>query len=337
MNQKFNKVSKESKTIWLVILGIVLLIGGILAWQYWWVPKEEGVLNETATRKTYRNEEYGFEFEYPKGWKISSSNPAEILLQSIKGGNDNFRLKISPFSQKTSLPQIIIEETGVKGSSFEQGKIRIGKVDGIWVSSKACAGAGCLIFDWFIVKNDYLYHFEQTFPNIAYDENFNTILSTFKFTEKDETADWKTYRNKEYGFEFKYPAIYDEKEEYKSCRLRESINKNVNPQLFVSVASRVWLQILDSEGLTFPEYVNKVAKKIKIESEENICIGEKEAINISYRIPPSNAYGLMTLLKKDKKIYMFSLERPVSECFEIENISVFTVYGKMLSTFRFLE
>ena len=27
--------------------------------------------------------------------------------------------------------------------------------------------------------------------------------------KKDETADWKTYRNEEYGFEIKYPSFYN--------------------------------------------------------------------------------------------------------------------------------
>ena len=39
---------------------------------------------------------------------------------------------------------------------------------------------------------------------------FNQILSTFKFIEKDETANWKTYRNEEYGFKVKYPEDWEE-------------------------------------------------------------------------------------------------------------------------------
>lgn len=43
--------------------------------------------------------------------------------------------------------------------------------------------------------------------------DFDQILSTFKFMEKDETAHWKTYRNEEYGFEIKYPNVYAQSSE----------------------------------------------------------------------------------------------------------------------------
>ncbi len=60
---------KQGKTNWKYILIVVILAavvgGGILAWQFWWVPKEE-VKDETADWKTYKNEEYGFEFSYPE-------------------------------------------------------------------------------------------------------------------------------------------------------------------------------------------------------------------------------------------------------------------------------
>jgi len=58
-----------------ILLGILLifLTGGVMAYQYWWAPKEEekaleGVIeDETANWEVYRNEEYGFEIGHPKG------------------------------------------------------------------------------------------------------------------------------------------------------------------------------------------------------------------------------------------------------------------------------
>jgi len=67
-NQSFSK-------IWIIIIA-VFIVGGILAWQYFGVGKEEvkapevktsqGVIKDKITNwKTYRNEKYGFEFKYP--------------------------------------------------------------------------------------------------------------------------------------------------------------------------------------------------------------------------------------------------------------------------------
>lgn len=160
---------------------------------------------------------------------------------------------------------------------------------------------------------------------------------------KYETADWKIYNNKKYGFEFQYPAIYDEKEEFQSCKPKESIN-TVDPYLFVSVANRVWVQILDSEGLDLSDYVDRKInqdienKVIEIESEKIGLIYGNKSIEITYRLLGSNAWGEMAYILKDKNIYAFSLERPNSKCdSEINNVSIFSVYKKLLSTFKFTD
>lgn len=56
--------------IWIIIILIALISGGILSYQFWWVPKQkavpEGVVKDkTADWKVYRNERYQYEIKYP--------------------------------------------------------------------------------------------------------------------------------------------------------------------------------------------------------------------------------------------------------------------------------
>ncbi len=51
MNQQINKSAKNSKTILVIILAIALLSGMILAWQYWWISKEEVRVPEVKSTK----------------------------------------------------------------------------------------------------------------------------------------------------------------------------------------------------------------------------------------------------------------------------------------------
>lgn len=73
---KFNKGISTLIGI-LIIVVFALIVGGVLVWQYLGVQKEELKLaeikvpektttDETAGRKIYRNEEYGFEVKYPR-------------------------------------------------------------------------------------------------------------------------------------------------------------------------------------------------------------------------------------------------------------------------------
>lgn len=56
--------NKAFSKIWILIILVAFIIGGILAWQYWWSPEEikEGI----ADWETYRDRTNGFEIKYPQ-------------------------------------------------------------------------------------------------------------------------------------------------------------------------------------------------------------------------------------------------------------------------------
>ena len=103
-----NEISKGGATeviktffIWRAI-GLIILIalfiiiaGGFFAWQYFGTleqiqprPAEQTTKDETTGWKTYQNEQYGFEFQYPKDWKLflnSDSINFLVLGNPIEG------------------------------------------------------------------------------------------------------------------------------------------------------------------------------------------------------------------------------------------------------------
>src|SRR3989344_4858057 len=76
-----------------IIAVLVVVVGsGILAYQYYYIPKQETknstIETELAGWKTYTNMEYGFEFKYPSSWSNLSENKTNngvelSLCQSI--------------------------------------------------------------------------------------------------------------------------------------------------------------------------------------------------------------------------------------------------------------
>ncbi len=160
----------------------------------------------------------------------------------------------------------------------------------------------------------------------------------------DETADWQTYRNEEYGFEFKYPGIFDR---FENCKLIENDNT-------VAVGSRFAISILDAKELNLLEYVAKVREESLREQvfpppeeawhQEDIYVGGIKGIKVVWF--HGSRYSQMIYLSKDNRIFDIGFTAGIS-CLdyyveqglldENELRNELDIFEQIPITFRFLE
>ena len=201
-NQAFSK-------IWIIVIALVILTGGILTWQYWWVSKEEVkppeikvpeevIEEETANWKTYRNEEYGFEIKYPTDWKVDSSFPGRL-----RPGQEDFQPGISPqvfsfapkeidLTEEASEISIYVAPPGyftcppgipIDCISGQSGEIIVGEIKAMFLegkSTKYCPPEGREVKEIYLCKSNNYFRFYTTKQK---EEIFNQMLSTFRFLE----------------------------------------------------------------------------------------------------------------------------------------------------------
>jgi len=218
----------------LLIVLLAVIVGGVVVYKYYLVPKEEPsagkvpeeVQDETADWETYRNEKYGFEIKYPPDWKV------------VDGGVNYFGFDKRDFDVCFGLactaPGIVIElhpndniETFWLWEIIQEGElsptIKVIKKEVVTIRNREITkalleqGNGWqewnYLFDSPEIKGFTLFSANTAKRDqIVYDLIAEKMLSTFKFLEKDETADWKTFNNAEFGYSFKYPSTYIVKE-----------------------------------------------------------------------------------------------------------------------------
>jgi len=180
------------KYILIVVILAIIVGGGILSYQYWWLPKHEiklpeiTIKDETTDWQTYRNEEYGFEFKYPKEFSFIDSGQRAV-------NNDLGYYELGYLNQKDggNLPIFIkLEQLNPNNIRGIYGKkdindLNIVTVDGsksyVYTEGDAgCEGDSINIPNG---ENTIILQFNNCEGQINYirEDLENQIISTFKF------------------------------------------------------------------------------------------------------------------------------------------------------------
>ena len=181
---------------WFIIIVAVITVGGVFAYQYFATKnnlKKQTLNIETSDWKTYKNNEYGFEFKYPNEWKTpttynhipNASFWIYLGCPEIKmGGAGGCPLQViltSASSPEKFLSQEFSPDIDLNGKRSDISYQQINNIKTVSFTnfSDYPGNSKYLTFlgnKYYITFSDYL---------LSYQQNgiYNQILSTFKFTK----------------------------------------------------------------------------------------------------------------------------------------------------------
>lgn len=174
-------------------------------------------------------------------------------------------------------------------------------------------------------------------PFVPYYDSINNcqqVLEDVCVSSIDSTSDWKTYRNEEYGFEFKYPGDWVQQDGVLILKsdldsASNSDKSDYKNSIFYFIDNTDIDQI--NPGQSISEYVRNTDVEGTIKSQKDVLVG---GINSTQVMGGFDSTVLTTYIPIKKGILSFYIFTNSVSGSDTESLQ--KVYNQILSTFKFI-
>ena len=293
-----------------------------------------------ADWQTYTNEEYGFEFKYPQtysfqeDWVQSTATETEgelpyasVAFSSSNDQGQPFLVNFTPiFLSDITLAEYV-------DSSRERGPGDVVASDQVFNKYPNTAELNAFISEWyggvyvFIESGNNLIDFTTSVSN---KNLLDQILATFKFIDQADTSTWQTYRNEEFGFEFRYPANWSNENREEMLKVGPNTLDSYNFPMSIYVYP---LELL-RDGPTLEGLAQTQMEDLNSSKRSEVKIDGLNAVRVegtfvdNYTGSGKEYLHAVTFIEK-QRIYQIS--------YNFENSSYLDFYDLILSSFKFTQ
>ena len=153
-------------------------------------------------------------------------------------------------------------------------------------------------------------------------------------------AGWATYRNETFGFQLRYPALFDENDDFVLCRLTEWMQGHFR------VGARIDILVVDAAGASLLEFADAYISEqtsdefgwTAVDAVGWTTVSGREAVSISYRFGGLSRLGVLTLVEHAGWIFLLNVHAGPSPCVpDSEPPLEFGIYEELLASFEFFD